>query len=260
VTATLLAASDDLVDALRGRAVVRPTADRGIAGGLRAWLDDGIFERLGVPATGSIRVTANDVAGAPPDAGPLPLLRGALVAQLVRLRAGGVAWSSGFESARLALVASGRDDLCARLDSLDDDELARLAADVDAHAVVLAARLPVPPPRWSPRCGVRQRVRVGGGAVELRGTVDLVLGNPGGPTTCVCLLDVTTSPLSDRHERMLGFLALLETLRCGEPPLRVAVLSTADGTAALRDVDAAMLADAVGAVLEALGGRPGVTT
>jgi hypothetical protein len=253
VTATLLAASDDLVDALRGRAMVRPAADRGIAGGLRAWLDDGVFERLGVPQPGAVRITANDVAGAPPDAGVVPLLRGALVAQLVRLRVAGVAWSSGFESARLALVASGRDDLVTRLEALDDDERARLATDVDAHAEVLVARLPVPPPRWSPRCGVRERVRVGGGAVELRGTVDVVLGSPGGPTTCVCLLDVTTAPLGERHERTLGFLALLETLRSGEPPLRVAVLSTADGTAVVRDVDATLLADAVGAVLEALG-------
>ena len=60
-------------------------------------------------------------------------------------------------------------------------------------------------------------------------------------TACVCLLDVTTSVLEPRHELVLTYLALLETLRSGEPPLRVAALSTADGGALVRDVDAGLL-------------------
>jgi hypothetical protein len=101
--------------------------------------------------------------------------------------------------------------------------------------------------------GVRHQVPIAGGGVVLRGQVDLTLGEPGGSTACVCLLDVTTSALGARLEHGLTYLALLATLRAGEPPLRVAALSTADGTAFVRDVDAGMLADAVEAVLQAVG-------
>ena len=260
MTPTTLASSDDLVDALRGTSALRPAADRGLAGGLRAWLDDGVFERLGVPEPGALRLSARDVAGTTPHAaGPAALLRGALVAQLLRLRVAGVGTPAPFAAASCALAASGRDDdLAGALASLDDDERSRLAAEVDAHGRVLAERLPDLPSRWSPRCGVRQRVGLAGGGVVLRGLVDLALGAPGGDRACVCLVDVTTSVLEARHECALAYLALLETIRCGEPPLRVAALSTADGTAIVRDVSPELLADAVGAVLDAVGAAAGV--
>jgi hypothetical protein len=248
-----LAQSDDLLDALRGTAALRPGVDRGLAGGLRAWLDDGVFERLGVPAPGAVRLSAGDLARAP-TSGAAARLRGAMVARLLALRVTGAdgdgdAWTDGIA----ALEASGRDDdQLAALRALDRDEVARLRAEVTAHAAVLASRLPRMPARWSPRCGVRQRVALAGGGVVLRGTVDLALGQPGGSRACVCLLDVTTSPLAAHHELRAAFTALLETLRTGEPPLRVAVLSTDDGRALVRDVDGALLAGAVEAVLAAL--------
>lgn len=254
MTPGTLAPSDDLVVALRGRASLRPSVDRGLAGGLRAWLDDGVFERVGVPAVGSIRVATRDVVGAPHAGSTGAMLRGALVAQLLSLHVAGCTPEDPFAAAAVALTASGRDDDLARLlAGLDAEDRARLAAEVAAHASILFERLPAVPPRWSPRVGVRHQVPVAGGGVVLRGQIDLTLGEPGGSTACVCLLDVTTSALGARHEDGLTYLALLATLRCGEPPLRVAALSTADGSALVRDVDAAMLAEAVEGVLRAVG-------
>jgi hypothetical protein len=249
-------ASDDLVGALRGSAALRPVVDRGLAGGLRAWLDDGVFELLGVPGACTVRLSTRDVVGAPSSAGPTAMLRGALVAQLLRLHVAGVVTEDPFGAASLALAASGRDDdLVAVLDELDDDMRARLAAEIASHGAVLSDRLPAVPSRWSPRLGVRQQVRIAGGGVVLRGLVDLSLGEPGGATACVCLVDVTTSLLEERHALALAYLALLETLRTGEPPLRVAALSTADGGSLVCDVDAALLAGGVDAVLRAIGAR-----
>jgi hypothetical protein len=251
-----LAPSADLIDSLRGTAALRPVVDRGIAGGLRAWLDDGVFELLGVPGAGAMSLSTRDVTSAPCSAGPTAMLRGALVAQLLRLHVAGIDCDDAFGAAGVALAASGRDDdLVAVLAALDHDDRARLAAEVAAHAAVLAARLPTVPARWSPRLGVRQQVHVAGGGVVLRGLVDLSLGEPGGATACVCLVDVTTSVLEARHELGLTYLALLETLRAGEPPLRVAALSTADGASLVRDVDATLLADGVDAVLRAIAAR-----
>jgi len=253
MTAATIAPSDDLVVALRGAASPRPSVDRGLAGGLRAWLDDGIFELAGVPAAGQLRVATRDVVGAPPRGERAGLLRGALVAQLLRLHVAGCTPEDPFGAASTALLSSGRDDdLAATLVELDGDERARLAAEVASHAVVLVERLPAIPARWSPRVGVSHRVPLAGGGAVLCGRVDLSLGAPGGATACVCLLDVTTSPLEARHLGGLTYLALLTTLRSGEAPLRVAALSTADGAALVLDVDATMLTDAVEAVLRAI--------
>lgn len=253
MTATSLAPTDDLVGALRGTVALRPTVDRGLAGGLRAWLDDGIFEVLGTPPIGSIRVKTSDVVGAPPTGGVTAMLRGALVGQLLRLHVAGYTPEHPYAAAASALHGSGRDDdLATALDELDADDRARLAAEVASHWAVLVDRLPAVAPRWSPRVGVRHHVALSGGGVVLRGQIDLMLGHPGGTTACVCLLDVTTSMLEKRHEDALVYLALLETLRSGEPPLRVAALSTADGAALVRDVTGALLADAADAVLGAI--------
>jgi hypothetical protein len=250
VTTGVLQAKNDLMSTLRGVSALRPEVDRGLSGGLRAWLEDGLFERLGVLQPGAVRLTARSCSGATQSANPTALLRGALLGVLLRLHVAGADLPDPYEAAVTALRASGRDqDLLAPLDELDSEDAARLAAEVDAHHAVLGSTLGSIPSRWSPRCGVRMVVPLAGGGVVLRGTVDLALGVPGGTRTCVCLLDVTTTHLREVNDEALAYLALLETLRTGEPPLRVAALSTADGDATVHDVTTELLAGAVDAVL-----------
>lgn len=245
----------ELVAGLRGTRGLRPRADRSLAGGLRAWLEDGIFELFGdddVPP-GGLRLVAADVAPGPGAAGSVAVLRGALLAQLLVLRVAGAANGSPLEDASAALRGSGRDaELAASLDALDRDDLARLRSEVTAHASVLATALGELPTRWSPRRAPRCSIQLAGGRVVCGGRADLALGSRGGSHAAVCLVDLTTSPLEARHDVLCRYLALLETLRSGEPPLRVAVLSTADGLALLRDVDATMLGEGVVDVLDAL--------
>lgn len=243
----------DLLDALRGTAALRPHVDHGLAGGLRAWLEDGVFERLGVVEPGSVRVTTGSVAPRGTGAGTTALLRGVLVAQLLALHVAGLDVSAPFEAATTAFRGSGRNtDLLAPLDDLEADERSRLAAEVDAHHAVLVTSLPALRSRWSPRCGVHLAVPLAGGGVVCRGTVDLALGAPGGTRACVCLLDVTTARLGPTTDVALAYLALLDTLRAGEPPLRVAALSTADGATVVHDVTPELLAGAVATLLDAL--------
>lgn len=247
--------ADEFVAALRGTRGLRPRVDRGLAGGLRAWLDDGIYERLGVLAPGAVFVAPRAFAPNFQHGSATSRLRGALVAQLVRLRVVSVRRSSPFCDAVDALRGSGRDErLVAVYEALDADERSRLAAEVTAHDEVLRDVLPHLPARWSPRCGVRQAVALGGGGVVCRGVVDLVVGTPGGTRACVCLVDVTTSPLGDHHERTCDYLALIETMRTGEQPLRVAVVSTADGGSIVRDVTPELLSHAVNDLLDVLPG------
>jgi hypothetical protein len=208
---------------------------------------------LGIVAPGTVRLSARDFTPDRTSSGSTGLLRGALVAQLVRLHVANCAITSPIDDAIGALRGSGRDTpLCDRVDALDPDERARLSAEVTAHLEVLAEVLPRVPARWSPRCGVRQAVALAGGGILCRGHVDLALGTPGGNRACVCLIDVTTSVLGAHHEQICDYLALLETVRTGEQPLRVAAISTADGASIVRDVTPELLGRAVEGLLDAL--------
>ncbi len=251
-----IAPASELLERLRGRLGVRPTVDPNLAGGVRAWLEDGIFERFGAQGPTRLRLTSTDVAPGAATSGVVPRLRGALVAHLVTLHVAGAEVHHAAELAVGAMRASGHEDhLVAELEQLDEDELARLRGEVAAHDQVLRNALCELPPRWSPRCGVRLALALAGGRVHCSGRVDLAIGTRGGSHAGSCLVDVTTSQLDARHDTLCRYLALLETLRTGEQPLRVAVLSTTDGTCLVEDVDAGLLADAVADVLDVLETR-----
>jgi hypothetical protein len=234
---------------------LRPRVDRGLASGLRAWLDDDLADLRRARRDEVVEISTRAYNADARSGGPASLLRGALVAQLVALRVAGHRAGSPAADALEALDGGRRGSrIAGLLDALDGDERARLAAEVAAHDQVLGRALPELPGRWAPRCGVRLAIPLDGGGVRCRGTVDLAVGMPGGSHACVCLVDVTTSPLGSHHERVCRYLALLEALRTGEPPLRVAVLSTADGAAIVLDVTAELLARAVGDLLDVVRG------
>ena len=113
--------------------------------------------------------------------GPTSLLRGALVAQLVRLHVGRRRGRGPVRRRRAArCAASGATTTSSRCSiELDADERARLAAEVDAHDAVLDA----PPPRAARAVVAALRgapaVPLAGGGVVLRGLVDVALGEPG---------------------------------------------------------------------------------
>lgn len=244
--------AEELLGELRGTKGLRPKVDPGLAGGLRARLDDAIYGRFGRVPAGSVSLSTKSFA---PMAVPTSrgLLRGALVARLIPLHVAGVDVASPLDDAIESLRAGGRDaSVIQRYDSLDIDERGQLAAELRAHHSMLRKVLPAVPARWSPRCSVRQAVELVGGGLSCRGVVDLAIGTPGGTRACVCLVDVTTSPIASHHELICNYLALLETVRTGEQPLRVAVVSTADGRSIVRDVNAELLSTAIEDVLEAM--------
>ncbi len=243
-----------LIDALRdARQMPRRTVSVDAAG-LRATLTDGIYTILGeaqpeipyVVRPSSMRRTTDAVAYT-----PFGRMRGALITQLVRLMASDVAIDNLFCDAVLAWRASeGASELVDVFASLDDDELARLATDVTAHAVTLTQRLGTPPSAWMPRTAVRSALRLIGGGVLLRDHVDLVLGNAnvGG----VALVDITTSVLDEAMERAMRFHAVVETLKNGVAPRFIAALSTATGELWRFGVDDELLNRGTSDILAAL--------
>jgi hypothetical protein len=151
---------------------------------------------------------------------------------------------------------------------LVDDALERLADDPDAAVADYLLGLPEPeraelrsaasevvsafvelwpplPRRWVPRTETPLRAELCGGTVVLSGRVDLSLGAPDGEQAGRVLVDLKTGAPTAGHLHDLRFYALLETLRCGVPPLRLASSYLEEGRLAVEDVDEDVLEAAV---------------
>jgi len=244
-----------VVEALRGERSARPRVDTTSASGLRAELEDGIYSVLGATKTDvpfTVRASSLRAAPATSDLAQsrTGLLRGVLVSQLLRLASVGVMVEHAFDDAVAALRADGRSaDLLTDLDRLDNEERARLATDVSAHAVTMTRSLGDVPGHWTPRTSVHSVQCLSGGRVVLRDVVDLVIGSSDDDVASTVLLDVTTSPLGEGAERMLRYHALVQTLKTSVVPWRSAMFSTATGELWTKDVEYEMLARSVHEVL-----------
>jgi hypothetical protein len=118
--------------------------------------------------------------------------------------------------------------------------------------------------RWRPRVESRLKVHLGGGRVELSGKVDLALGQASGHQARTIVIDLKTGRPALGHPADLRWYALLETLRVGVSPFRVASFYLDSGEWRHEDVDEGVLwstvrrvADGVARLLELrVAGRP----
>jgi hypothetical protein len=260
MTSVLDATPLNVMDVLRGERESRPPANASAAAGLRATLEDGIYERLGPDLRSEpIIVRASSLRQGPlvfdPTTAPLAQLRGILITQSLRLMSAGVEIDDVCAELLLAWRAEvGRTDLTDYVDRLDADELARLSTDLTAHWVTLKRSLGPLSNRWLPRTSLRAYQRLAGGNVVLRDVVDLMVGTTSGEVASVALLDVTTSPLGEGAERVMRYHALVQTLRTSIVPLRTSMFSTATGELWSTDVNDELLWRSVTDVFDALEG------
>lgn len=247
-----------MVDALRGDRTRRPRNDTTVSAGLRATLDDGLYDLIGATQLTTPVVVRPSSLHLRPKTSEFSTsshgrLRGVLISQILRLMSVGVVIDHAFDDAVLAWRSEvDTSELLEQLDRLDDDERARLATDLGAHRVALARALGTIPAGWLPRSGVRASQRLAGGSVVLRDVVDLMIGSTTSDSASVALFDVTTSPLGEAAERTMRFHALVQTLRTSTMPLRTCTFSTATGELWMRDVDYELLSRSVDDVLEAV--------
>ena len=116
---------------------------------------------------------------------------------------------------------------------------------------------------WRPRLESALTVELCGGRVVLRGKVDLALGRAEGTTARVLIVDFKTGRPQPVYAEDLRFYALLETIRVGVPPYRLATFALDSGTWVAEDVDHDVLrsaalrtVDAVAKLVEIGDGRP----
>ena len=261
---------------LRGDASTRPRFDPGLAGGLRAWLEDaaygvvasrgdlaaplvlgprevlqgdraepagrGLAEReptereptdsLQKLSTDSFRGTGRGAEDGTSEEALLGRLVHALFRQLVMGGSLGDPWRDALDG----LAAVGSTDVVRQCEALDGPERTALAGRVAAHAGHLVDLLPRLAPGWMPRTDDRVAIPLAGGRVVLHGMFDLLVGRSRPGAASLCALGLTTGRPWAWERRSLHFLALLETLRSGSPPFRLALIESATGRYGAEDV------------------------
>jgi hypothetical protein len=266
-----------LLDQLRGTGEPRPKVDPELAGGLREWLEDSLCGPARRIADGGQVVRIGSRLVAAPPAGPLgrQLLgstrttRTARAARTVRaahdemltslVRCVFREWvttgivNRPLEDALEALSIWGdRGGIVEAVGRLDADRRSALADEVAVHASVISDAWPALCPAWYPRTRERICVPLCGGRILLGSVGDLVIGTQASKEATVCLVQVGTTP-DEIHSNLpeLHFIALLETLRAGAPPCRVARYVTGTGELHVECVDEHMLVDALVKTVEA---------
>ena len=101
-------------------------------------------------------------------------------------------------------------------------ELAELRATAAEWVTTFADTFPPLKKEWRPVVESRARVDLCDGRVVLKGKVDLSIGRRQGPKARVLLVDFKGGSPHHTHADDLRFYALLETIRIGVPPFRVA--------------------------------------
>jgi hypothetical protein len=266
--AVAVAPKSALLAQLRECTGVRPCFD-GLAGGLRAWLEDAAFTAVTARGQGAPPLYAGPhrllgppagekdaeaAAGAVPwEARVLARLVRALFRQLVTVGVIAEPLSDALDALR---IDGGEPDVVRHVESLAGGSRARLAQTVEAHAAHLGALVPRFDPAFLPRTDDRVAIPLAGGRVVLGGVFDLLVGagRRGAPSPCA--IGVTVDGAPDRARWALHYLALLELLRSGTPPLRLVLLQSASGSFAVEDVHEEHLRAVVAHVAEWLAGHP----
>ncbi|HEY5385418.1 MAG TPA: hypothetical protein VIJ56_09290 [Acidimicrobiales bacterium] len=229
---------------LRGDTATRPRFDPGLAGGLRAWLEDAAYDVvvargehapplfLGPRQLLGSHDEQQDDSGAATDRRDTARLVHALLRQLVHT--GEI--HDPLADALDALRASGDEAAVRQMESLAPAARTALAETLALHARNLLALVPRFAPGWMPRTNDRVAIPLAGGRIVLHGMFDLVVGLPQPRTASLCALGLSTGGPWAVARRSLHYLSLLETLRSGAPPFRLALLESASGRYGVEDV------------------------
>jgi hypothetical protein len=228
----------DLVSALRGEAARRRAVDPGLAGGLREWLEDGVAgpiaslepEMTPIVFDSRMLVKMADGTMAGGQAPNLPLLRAAMATALFRQLVTTGHLGDPLVDALEVLATQDRGaELATFASRLTPEELQLLGSQLAEDAATMALRWPRIPPAWLPRTADRLTVPLAGGRAVLVGVADLVLGAPPVDRASVCLVEVRSAAPTEEHRRARTYLSLLEALRSGAPPCRVATYYSGSG-------------------------------
>lgn len=249
-------ARDEVLALLRDGSGQRPRFDPGLSGGLRAWLEDAaadLVARRGEdapplflgprflwndPVAAADPVgTAVDPVGTATDPYPTGWVRSCLIRALfAQVVTTGQVDSPLGDALDALRVDPGRSAMARHVDELPGEARSALAASLRIHIENLMNLTPRFAAGWLPRTHDRVAIPLAGGRVVLNGVFDLLVGAPVPGRATLCALGLTTGGRWAQARTALHYLALLETLRSGTPPFRLALLHSAAGRYGVEDV------------------------
>ncbi|MGH9185276.1 MAG: PD-(D/E)XK nuclease family protein [Acidimicrobiales bacterium] len=265
-------AQQDVLDVLGSLRDGRPVFDAGLRHDLRIELEDGLApvvtalddvddtETLWVSKHAlatvhgcEVRFLAEDAIGF---AGwSVPTARGTVAHKAIELS---VHWRGAPTPmeltdeaiARLTETATGPTALAAWLQGLSDVERAELRAQVNDHVAKFLECFPPLRARWRPVTEAKLRQSLCGERIVLAGKADLTLGMASGTTAGKVLIDLKTGGFAPAHLDDLRFYALVEAMRMGVPPRRLATYYLDAGRLMAEDVTEAMLRSTTARVID----------
>ncbi|MYA75065.1 MAG: PD-(D/E)XK nuclease family protein [Acidimicrobiaceae bacterium] len=191
----------------------------------------------------------------------VPLARGSISHKAIELS---IHWRR--EPEPLALVdealsrlTEGDDSLGDWLQTTSETERAELRAESNDRVVKFMECFPPLKAQWRPVTESRLRLEVHD-FFMFSGKVDLTLGHPEGNRAGKVLIDLKTGRFSPHHLEDMRFYALIEAIRLGTPPRRIATYYLDQGSFVPEDVTedvlfaaAARLIDGTTKIVELLG-------
>ena len=249
-----------VLELLRADGLARVPSWGGLAGGLRAWLEDAAYsavrargekspplvlgarQLLGPAAVvyeAARSAGRRDGAGAPE---PEPPRDDVVLARLVRALFRQIVTVGTLDDPlqdacdALRVDGAGSAAMLRRIESLTPAARHALRETLGRHASRLLDLVPRPQPDWRPRTAERVAIPLAGGRVVLHGVFDLLVDVPEGAGRARGALALSTDDAWGRTRRSLHYLALLETLRSGAPPFRLAQVDSSSGRFGAEDV------------------------
>jgi len=132
-------------------------------------------------------------------------------------------------------------------------ELAELRAQANDMVVQFQECFPPLRREWRPRTDTPILVKLCAERLSLKGKPDLAFGQARGSEAGVVIVDLKTGGSYPHHFDDLRFYALLQTLKVGVPPFRVATYYLDSATFHAEDVTPATLEIAAGRVVDGVG-------
>lgn len=182
----------------------------------------------------------------------VPIARGTIAHKAIELS---VHWRREIEPLTLVDEALGRraegiDSLADWLQTVDEADRAELRGQVNDLLVKFLECFPRLKPAWFPSTETPLRVEIGERFV-LSGRVDLSLGVADGDRAGKVLVDLKTGSYSPLHREDLRFYALLDAIRIGTPPRKMATYYLDQGRFQVEDVTEDVLFSTVARTVDA---------
>ena len=149
----------------------------------------------------------------------------------------------------ISRLSEGVDGLADWLQTCTEVERAELRAEANDRVVKFLECWPPLKTRWRPVTESRLRLEIHD-RIVLSGKVDLALGQATGDTAGKVLIDFKTGGFSPQHLDDLRFYALMEAVRLGTPPRRLATYYLDQGRFLPEDVTESLLFSTVARVVD----------